>query len=192
MKKRLLLSLLLALTLALAACGANDVEDGALKIIGKTENEATQIVDGTIQDDALIVDETTWGDREAKGVYTITDTFRPFQTMSEGLLFGLQAMEESAFESLPTAALAAREPSYEMELNDIYVTQYDASFTNDESIDEITQQLSDAYPDASRLTVNDEFGQTLELFETDHFLIVFSENKVTYIPSIGMFEPMKK
>lgn len=192
MKKRLLLSLLLVLTLALAACGANDVEDGALKIIGKTENEATQIVDGTIQDDALIVDETTWGDREAKGVYTITDTFRPFQTMSEGLLFGLQAMEESAFESLPTAGLAAREPSYEMELDDIYVTQYDASFTNDESIDEITQQLSDAYPDASRLTVNDAFGQTLELFETDHFLIVFSENKVTYIPSIGMFEPMKK
>ena len=192
MKKRLLLSLLLVLTLALAACGANDVEDGALKIIGKTENEATQIVDGTIQDDALIVDETTWGDREAKGVYTITDTFRPFQTMSEGLLFGLQAMEESAFESLPIAGLAAREPSYEMELDDIYVTQYDASFTNDESIDEITQQLSDAYPDASRLTVNDEFGQTLELFETDHFLIVFSENKVTYIPSIGMFEPMKK
>ena len=132
---------ILAFIFLLTACGGADLEQGALKVIGKTPGEAIKITNGTEQDDAIIID-TQWADRDVQGVYTISDTYEPFRYLDEGIL---NALRERGNVTSPMMKLAVEEANFSIPLQQAYITQYDANFEQMSDEQAVIDQIQETY-----------------------------------------------
>lgn len=178
----------LAFVFLLTACGGTDLEQSALKVIGKTPGEAIKITNGTEQDDAIIID-TQWADRDVQGVYTISDTFEPFRYLDEGIL---NALRERGNVTSPIMKLAVEEPNFSIPLQQAYITQYDANFEQMSDEQAVIDRIQEAYTSSEHIIVQDTFNNPIHFFETDDFLIIYEGQAIHYVPHYTLFEAMKK